>query len=684
MSDFLDDLDVHQLKHEDSKKPFHTQVSKSKQDRHKWLKDVVDLLIEQGENRAHKQRNNLRQYRGQSNDLAERTRDRDYRGPRLSKINKFVINHLHDLTETKVSQMAKIKPAVQALPVNDEHEDRESAKVVDMLIKHLFNLNNVDDIATKMQRGARIFGEMYLDIDWDESKGDLHPAYVAARDAGLEVEDKPLMTGDIRTKLRYPWRKYLQRKAEFCDVEYYFDVDLVPTEDLKLDYPKAKNDIKVTEELLEFDLEKLGDRMLEETSVVYTFIHKGTKYLPEGYKAVFTDDVILEEGDHPFSHKGFNFVRLTDLDIPDVLNGVSKYEQIGPIQNMYNNLSTLIAKNIYLTAHAKWMMPKGAAKLSQLGNDNTVVEFQGAVAPQMAQVKPNPREVYEFRSLLKDEMQIIFGNHGVSRGEIPKGIEASSALQFLNELETQRATTEITKHGFMIKDIAKLMTSVAGDKYDMEDGRMVRIVGKNNKYSIRSFDVAHLHKSYDYRFDNTSGIPETTAGRHQRILDAMQRAPQSLDGDRWLELLELGNVEKMQTLITEAIRAADTENEDLIAGRYVALPEEYEDHIAHWQSHSKFVQSRHFKEDVPDENKKKMLEHIFWTEEAMLDKMNMNLEFEAKLATLTTFPLFHHSNYRIPRSAQQQALGAQAEVPSGQIPGQDINDLKEASQLNKQ
>jgi len=682
MSDFLDDLEVHNLKYEDSKKPFYTQVKKSAKDRLMWLNDVIQLLLEQGESRTAIQRANLRQYRGQSQQRMERSRDANYRGPIANKTVKFVINHLHDLTETKVSQMAKIKPAVQAMPTNDEHEDRESAKVVDLIIKHLFNLNNVDDLATKMQRGARIFGEMFLDIDWDPAKGDLHPAFVQARDAGIADPNEPLMTGDICAKLRYPWRKYLQRKFDFNDVEYYFDVDLVPTEDLKLDYKGKAKDIKSEDEISEYDLESLTDRQLEETTVVYTFIHKGTKYLPQGYKCKFTKDVILEEGEHPFSHKGFNFVRLTDLDIPDVLNGVSKYEQIGPMQNMYDNLSTLIAKNIYLTAHAKWMMPKGAAKLSQLGNDNTVVEFQGSVAPQMAQVKPNPREVYEFRALLKDEMQTIFGNHGISRGEIPKGIEASSALQFLNELETQRATTEITKHGYMIKEIARKMTAVAGDKYDTEDGRMVRIVGKNNQYSIRSFDVAHLHKSYDYRFDNTSGIPETTAGRHQRILDMAQRS-QAFTPERLEELLDVGNTEKATSLITESIKAAETENEDLVAGRYVSPPEEEEEHISHWESHSKFMQSRHYKEDIPAELKAKMKEHTYWTEEAIMAKMQMNGEFEAKVATLTNFPLYYHENFRPARSREQQALAAQMEVPQGTIPGQGLEEMKAEAQARR-
>lgn len=691
--DFLDELEIGVGASEESRKPFHTVLKSNKDDRHQWLKEVVNTLIEQSRARTETQRNNLRLYRGISNKASEKARYRDYRGPRLSKIQKFVVNHLHDLTETKVSQMSRIKPVVEVLPVNDEHKDAESAKVTNFIIKHLFRINNVDFTTQKMQRIARICGESYLFIDWDADKGDLHPAYVAARDAGLtgKVElpngskfdmSQPLMTGDVDYKVEFPWRVFLQRKHDICESEYVFRIKLIPTETLKKDYPSKAKDIKESNELKTFDTESMVDRLLEEHTVVYEFTHIKSKYTPDGFRALFTDDVMLEEGAHPFQHGELPFVRLTDLDIPDVLNGVSKYETVGPMQNMYNNLSTIIAKNIYLTSHAKWVMPRGAAKIEQLGNDTTVVQYQGAVAPQMAQVKPNSREVYEFRALIKDEMQVIFGNHGVSRGEIPKGVTASSALQFLNELETQRASTEITKHGFMIRDIARMSIAVAGDMYDMEDGRMVRIVGENNKFAIRSFDTAHLHKSYDIRFDNSSGIPETTSGKHQRVLDAMQRTPNAFSGERWAELLDLANTEKMTTLLTEAVRSADAENEDLSAGRFVSPPEEWEDHIVHWESHSKYVQTRHFKEDLPAEQKAAFLDHLYWTEEAMLDKMSKNSNFEAVLATLKLFPLRPHANYRAPRSLEQQAMEAQ--LGMAQTPGQDPAELKKIADLEKQ
>jgi len=218
--------------------------------------------------------------------------------------------------------------------------------------------------------------------------------------------------------------------------------------------------------------------------------------------------------------------------------------------------------------------------------------------------------------------------------------------------------------------------AVAGEFYDPNDGRMVRIVGDNNKFLIRHFDAAHLHKSYDVRFDNSTGLPETKAGKFQRILDVMQRHPTLLSPERWEELLELGDTEKVTSLISEALRSADSENEDMLSGRDVAMPEEWEDHVAHWESHSKAMQSRQFKEEADPIARAKMKDHLYWTEEAMLDKAQNNPEFSAKLATLELFPIFSHVGFGpAPESREQSTVVAQGQANRGetitsQIPGQ--------------
>ena len=328
------------------------------------------------------------------------------------------------------------------------------------------------------------------------------------------------------------------------------------------------------------------------------------------------------------------------MDEPERLNGVSTYEMVAPIQKMHDNLSTMLAKNIYLMGHSKWVMPRGACKIESLGNDNTIVQYQGPVAPQMLQTQPNPPEAYGFRDSLRNELGQIYGIQGVSRGQPPKGVTAAVALQFLNEQEQERNHSAVIKHNDMIKDLAKMTIAVCGDYYDPDDGRMLRIVGKNNKYSIRHFDTAHLSKNYDVRLELGSSLPESKAGKVQRIVEVMQMKPDLLSNERWIDLLDLGHSDKMNSLITVSVRAAESENEDILAGRFVGDPEDFEDHIAHWKVHTKAIQERSFKEECPPEYREELLEHIAVHEFLMIEKAKQSPLFEAKLAELPLFPIF--------------------------------------------
>ena len=681
-------------------KPFHAIEKNDEKEVLKWCTKVVHNLEKQALSRNAKCRKNLETYRG-SITHAKRTDVRRSERQFLNRVNKFVVNHLHDMTETRISQLSRLKPAVNVIPTNDEYEDRNAAKAVKYLMDHLWYTNNVDELRQKMLRNAFVFGESFCFVTWNKDKGDLHPMYVKARDMGLPLDfldeegnqifdsdgnpmkidpKKPVHVGDVHYEIEVPWRVYMQRQKSFDKVEYAFRVRVESTETLKKEYPEKADKLKRTENVKSFDADDLTEHFLEEESVYYEFYHKKTKYCPEGYYVKFTKDTILEMDMLPFSHGKLPFVRITDMDVPEQLNGISQYEMVRPIQTMHDNLSTLLAKNIYLMGHAKWVMPRGACKIESLGNDNTIVQYQGPVPPQMLQTMPNPPEAYNFRNQLREEMGQIYGIQGVSRGTPPKGITAAVALQFLNEQEQERNSTTVIKHNDMIKDLAKMTIAVCGDYYDPEDGRMVRIVGKNNKYAIRHFDTANLHKNYDVRLELGSGLPESKAGKVQRIIEIMQMKPNLLSDERWLDLLELGDTDKMNSLLTVSIRAAESETEDLMAGRPVGDPEDFEDHIAHWKVHSKAMQERTFKEECPPEYREEMMQHIAIHEFLMVERAKVNPGFEAKLAELPNFPIF--PNGFTPRSMEQQRIVVQGQANqglpvSGQIPGEDRSEIEE-------
>lgn len=661
-------------------KPFHTIQDKGDEEILKWLNDTVQANLKQHASRYHLMRSNLAAYRGITyRQTHSRSTYRQTERIPTNRTERFVINHLYDMTETRVAQMTRLKPAIQVLPTNDEHLDKNAARACKMLLDHIWYLTEFDSIRQQIHRHKKIFGETFLYVDWDADKGDKHPEAGMFSDEGRQVPEN-LKTGDVCLDIEVPWRVLIQRAGTFEKAEWSVRIKIEHTDNLKKEYPGKANKIKPEDDSFVFDYSALKDKPLKDDAIVYEFTHKKTKHSPEGAFIKFTKDVILEKSDHKFSHGCHPFVRLTDLDIPDILHGVSQYEMVKPIQNMHNNISTLLAKNIYMMGHAKYVMPKGACKIESLGNDNTVVQYQGAIAPQMMQTQPNPPEAYAFRDKLRDEMGQIYSVHGVSRGEPPKGVTAGVAMQFLNEQEAERGSTEIAKDLRFIREVAKKVLSVAGDYYEPEDGRLIRVFGKNNKYLIESFDSANLHKPYDVRVENSSSIADSKAGKTQRIIEVIQYKPDALSPEQLIELLDLGHYDKTINLITAAVRAAESEVEDILSGKPVADPEPWEDYITQWRVKLKAMQSRDFKEKVPPKYREALKENVMMLEFLMWEKAAENPTFQQQLAQLSLFPLFYRPGQPAPMSKEQQEAVVQGQANRGepmtaQIGASDPNPL---------
>ena len=210
-------------------KPFHAIDKQDPKKVLEWCNKVVQTLEKQAVSRNAKMRKNMETYRGSVPNVKRsdiRRAERQF----LTKVNKFIVNHLHDMTETRISQLCRLKPAVNILPTNDEYEDRNAAQAVKYLIDHLWYINNIEEIRQKMLRNAFIFGESYCFVNWNKDIGDLHPEFVKARDKGMNLQmmqqgkpvldeegnpqeipmNMPVRVGDIDYQIEVPWRVLLK------------------------------------------------------------------------------------------------------------------------------------------------------------------------------------------------------------------------------------------------------------------------------------------------------------------------------------------------------------------------------------------------------------------------------------------------------------------------------------------
>lgn len=603
-----------------------------------WFKDTLPTLEKINRDRICTQVNNLAWFNGDweaaLNRGVVRKGKRDKPIPR--RTIPFVVNHLYDLLEQRIARLSRFKPAVTILPANDEHRDRVSSQFAELILKQINRLNQFDTKLQETERWNAVYGEMYLDIEWNPKIGD--------KEKDEETEEEKRI-GDVEYSLCPPMFKLLEPKRKYQDVRWCIEIhEIIHVEEAKRKYENKK--IKEDDSQKIFDFEtglEIGSKRAKEV-IIYRIIYKPDEFLPDGAFITLTKDQVLEKKKkYPYSHGDFPFERITDIDVPNELYGVSALKHIKPIQNNYNKMTSLLMRNLFLTAHPKILMPEGAAKIESMGNSATVISFKGPIPPKVVTFPASPAEAYGFKDSLRSEMEQIYGIHGVSRGEPPPGIRAGIALQFLEEQEQQRANANIVKHNDFIVRVNKKAIAIAGDYYKTgkDAGRLVRILGESNQFETDTLKEVQLSGPYDIVIQNSTALSESKAGRIQQVIDLATNLPGVFDEKQITDMLDLASPDKFYDVATAALRAAEAENEKMLRGSDVSPPEAFENHIEHWKSHLIEMQSRHYKENVPKKSKELFKDHVMGHERLMIKDALKNFELGQQIRTLTGFPVFY-------------------------------------------
>lgn len=624
----------------------------------KWLQGEKNYLLEENRERFRRIENNLALYRGiQYHSQQMREDIRDISVDRSQSMTKIVSNHIYDLTQNKVSRLIKYKPGIAVLPTSNELEDKVGAKMSKTLIDHVWYMQEFEgDITPDFIKLTHVMGECYLATLWDKNSGavveEFKPEDIKAIEEkgfltiqdedGKDIKiDRVIKYGDTVYKIWYTLDILLQRKQQYREVEYMYHKEYINTQLAKKMYPGISIENAGEQDAYVYDFEKMQSRRLKDHTLKWTFFHKKTEQMPKGCEIEFIGSKIVAVRPLGCSSGELPVERLTDIDLPGQLHGVSFIEMIKGLTGTYNNLTNLVVRNQVMCAHPKWVFPAGSVKKESLGNDITLVEFKGPQPPVLAQQNPTPAEIFSFRDSLKEEFQQIAGIFGVSRGEPPPGVKSGVALQFLSEQENERFNEMVLKFSQWTRRVAIRTLERCADNYKPDDKRMLMVMGRNNKWMTTFFDVKYLARKYDIRVQNSSALPQSKAARTQYLLDLNEQFPGQVTPEQVLDMLDLAQPDKFLDYNTVSVRAAEAENESIIEGTFEIIdPKEYEDHLQHWTIHTKQMREWSFKNQTEPRIQQQMEAHVTATEMLMTENAMKNPAYLEKCMALPGWPIF--------------------------------------------
>lgn len=667
-------------------KPFQFRDDKTKQGTLQWLEDN----FEEKKRRAVSRFDYYRKY----NKLYKNARRRTN-----SKKPRHSVNFVYDKIEDRVAQMDRMGVSVSCIPTNqDEQTDINNAKACDLLLLGKGEELGMQNIQNTADRVKFNFGHSFTFVLWDQSRGPLHPKYEKYKKAGVKIPvmkngkkqkgkyiKEDIHIGDIDVHVKGPDRVFPEiGKDKWEDVNEIDVLDNINKWELAADYPNMKSEIEQMNTVKDYKISIRDDVYQDDNMVdVKTFYHKKTKWLPDGVMIKWIEGAILSWDSYPYDEDCLPCEPDTDIDIHDEFWGRPFIINIEQMQNYYNNIQSTQAADNGIGGRPKWMLPKGSAKVSQLNNDFAIVEYVGPVAPKLETPRPTNPQSFEVQDRLESKIKLFARTSDLGKGEVPAGITATSAIRLLDEAHSRLVKPMEDKRKTRLVKTYKMMLTRMQQFYKKSDGRLIRLLGKNNDYLIKSFEKANFNTIHDIRIENTSSLSESKSGKISDIIDlnmSTQTDP-IFRKEEIVQMLDLGLDRTFVDGATVAVTAASTIVEALLNGEKVPEPQKHDNFLVHYSVLDKAMQSFSFRSKVNQETRDTFEMYVMVLEGMMFQRAKLNAKFATELAQLDQYPIYFKLEEPLAMVIQKHMMPMQGDPLQG---GADTTKTKLSATKTKE
>lgn len=619
-------------------------------------------------------------------DTRGRNRDESLAGDDGLNISKSFVNFYNEMVDAKIAQRTRFKPAITVIPSSDSIEDENNAELAKIALTAKAQEMDFETIFAEGDKTIFLRGEVYNYIYWDKDKGGMNARYEQAKAEGIQLEDENGMpiesvkNGDICIKVLGPDRAFHElRKKNIKDCDDFSVLDFVHIDQLKFDYPEKADQI-FPDDMSGYYRNPGFENDMTNMCAVITYYYRPNKYLPAGKYVKYTRNCILEISDFPYAHGKLPFIFDTDIDVPDEITGRPFTVNLERLQRLHDMTMYSMAKGFAVSSSPKWVYPKGAVDPNKLTNKYGAVEFKGPNAPQLVTfngVNAASEGLLSTSERYIEKQSTIFG---ISRGDVPKGIKAAVALQFLDEQELQRESRGMAKRQRRIIDTNKMVLELMQQYYKGSDGRMVKMLGEDNEYMIRDMSKANFGNCDDIRILNTSALSDSKTGRVAAILDinmATQNDPEGpyFKKNEITQILDIGNDQRFKNLRLSSTKAAQYKIAKILAKEPCPEPREFDDFLVEYPLFIETIRQREYKGEDP-EIIDQLKTYIMGMEYLMWDKAQKNPIFKQRMMQFTAYPAF----YQVPIDQMMAQVSPQMNM-GGMNPQSLINsNQQEAKQ----
>ena len=582
----------------------------------------------------------------------------------FSSTEQIFINDLYRLVQDQVSLIVSHELVQDVLPNTESYSDKVSCTTVSSWIDSMNYDLGTEEWRYRWEMQNKIFGESFAVIMWNSQIGDIHPLAKKYIDEDVDLLDaegnvvtdlgnmpvkmkKNMRIGDVQIINPMPWDVIIDPKVNSKDSDWFYWVEYIETDYLKKKYPDIAWEIRADRGPdTQYDVFTNTEKENPNRRLIYYLYHRSHEFMPEGRFIVSAIDHVLinEPLDMPtlINNQDLPLIHFKDLDIGLGNRGNPiLFRNCKNLSDANNRIANQIYNNLEMESPKMFVHETSGVDAQRMPNGTTAIEWHGNIKPTIETPNTNTSSIFHFQKDLQTIMDQVALQNPLVKGETPNAqLDSFIALQYFEDQRTQLAAPSIRRHIKEMEKFFRLLITVAKDNYKPDDGRLMKILGKNNTYQLKYFDPIDLQKSYDVHITTTGNLANSKAARTQMLLSIKREFPNILSDEVFIDMLGLAQSKKFMSAITSAVSSAEAENQDMMNGRPILPPERFEDLIAHWDAHRIPMQTLDFKHSDPE-----VIElftgHVAATEKLMFEQAAENPSFAMKLELLRQFPMFY-------------------------------------------
>lgn len=513
---------------------------------------------------------------------------------------RSVTNKIKPRFRREQAKLTKEQPHFYVAPASTEDKDIAAARAGEHIAEYLLFSRDYNRIRGEATFWLGTTGIGFIKTYWDEHKTDLDG-----------VKGKICWSAPAPFRLFVPnlQEQDIEQQSWVCEARAFEPQYVIDTFGKEIE-----PDVSPSGDMLETRFQSVlgirNDRGSENKLIYVKEVWiKPCKKFPDGAQFFYANGKILEmyEGnkepgtgnlavtgeiisDFPYEHGFYPYAVMRHIPSGSFYPSTMIQDLI-PLQKEYNRVRSQLIEGRNRTSKPQYTVPKGSVDPNKITSEpGLVIEYMPGMDPPKALEQPEfASYVHNEPAIIVSDMDDISNQFETTQGGTPPGVEAASAIAYLQEENDTILHPTIESIESCTQMVGVQALALVHQFWSVE--RTVKVTSANQAYEVIKFKGSDIGGMMDFRVEHGSMAPRSRAAKQAFIIDAIKSGLITPEmGFQYLEMNETSRLYQEMQLDTRQQQRENLKMEDGLVVQVNA----WDNHEAHIIETSRYMKTQQF------------------------------------------------------------------------------------------